>query len=157
MVSRGQRKGCLRPYSWFSRPVQNVYNLCNLFVYGRYFTFLWWDKRYCSWLWHYATSRMVAVSILDEVIKLFFNVPILSSRTTALELTQPLTEMSTMNFPDNLLVKYTINKKKIYFHISITTLDIICILSFIQNRTFWRLVSVSFFRWYYSIGPNRQS
>jgi hypothetical protein len=43
--------------------------------------------------------RMVAVSIPDEVIDFFFNLPILSSRIMALEFTQPLTEMSTRNPP----------------------------------------------------------
>jgi hypothetical protein len=47
---------------------------------------------------HYATSREVTGSIPDEVIW-FFNWPVLSSRTMALELTQPLTEMSTRNLP----------------------------------------------------------
>jgi hypothetical protein len=41
---------------------------------------------------------MVAASILDEVIG-FFNWPNPSSRTMGLGLTQPLTEMSTRNFP----------------------------------------------------------
>jgi hypothetical protein len=45
---------------------------------------------------HYATSRKVAGSILDEVIG-FFNLPNPSSRTMALGSTQPLTEMSTRN------------------------------------------------------------
>jgi hypothetical protein len=52
--------------------------------------------RQCSWLRPYATSWKVAGSILDEVI-VFFNLPKPSSHTTALELTQPLTEMSTRN------------------------------------------------------------
>jgi hypothetical protein len=51
-----------------------------------------------SWLRHYATSRKVAGSIPDEVIG-FFNWPNHSSRTMALGLTQPLTEMSTRNLP----------------------------------------------------------
>jgi hypothetical protein len=45
-----------------------------------------------------ATSRIVAGSIPDEVIG-FFNWPNPSSRTVALESTQPLTEMSTRNIP----------------------------------------------------------
>jgi hypothetical protein len=45
---------------------------------------------------HYATSRKVAGSIPDEVVGLF-NLPNPSSRTMALESTQPLTEMSTRN------------------------------------------------------------
>jgi hypothetical protein len=48
-----------------------------------------------SWLRHYATSRKVAGSKPDEVD--FFNLPNPSSRTKALESTQPLTEMSTRN------------------------------------------------------------
>jgi hypothetical protein len=52
--------------------------------------------RWCSWLRHYATSRMVAASIPDEVIG-FFNWPNPSSRTIALGSTQPLTEMSNRN------------------------------------------------------------
>jgi hypothetical protein len=51
-----------------------------------------------SWLRHYATSRKVAGSINDEVIGIF-NWPNPSSRTMALGSTQPLTEMSTKNFP----------------------------------------------------------
>jgi hypothetical protein len=45
-----------------------------------------------------ATSRKVAGSIPDEVTR-FFNWPNTSSRTMALGLTQPLTEMSTRNLP----------------------------------------------------------
>jgi hypothetical protein len=44
------------------------------------------------------TSRKVAGSNPDEVIG-FFNWPNTSSRTMALESTQPLTEMSTRNLP----------------------------------------------------------
>jgi hypothetical protein len=51
-----------------------------------------------SWLRHYATSQMVAGSIPDEVIRIFFfNLPNPSSRTMAPGSTQPLTEMSTRN------------------------------------------------------------
>jgi hypothetical protein len=50
------------------------------------------------WLRLYATSRKVVGSIPDEVIG-FFLWPNLSSRTMALGLTQPLTEMSTRNLP----------------------------------------------------------
>jgi hypothetical protein len=50
------------------------------------------------WLRHYATSRKLAGSILDEVIG-FFNWPNPSSRTITLRSTQPLTEMSTRIFP----------------------------------------------------------
>jgi hypothetical protein len=46
---------------------------------------------------HYDTIRKVAVSSPDEVD--FFNSPNPSSRTMALESTQPLTEMSTRNIP----------------------------------------------------------
>jgi hypothetical protein len=51
----------------------------------------------CSWLRHYATSRKVTGSNPDGVD--FFNLPNPSSRTMALGLTQPLTEMSTRNIP----------------------------------------------------------
>jgi hypothetical protein len=44
----------------------------------------------------YAASRKVAGSIPDEVIG-FFNLPNPSSHTVVLELTQPLTEVSTRN------------------------------------------------------------
>jgi hypothetical protein len=44
------------------------------------------------------TSRKVASSTPDEV-DFFFNLPNPSSRTMALESTQPLTEMSTRNLP----------------------------------------------------------
>jgi hypothetical protein len=47
---------------------------------------------------HYATSRKVAGSILDEVIRVF-NLHNTSSRTVTLGSTQPLTEMSTRNIP----------------------------------------------------------
>jgi hypothetical protein len=47
---------------------------------------------------YYTTSRKVAGSIPYEVIE-FFTWPNPSSRTMALESTQPLTEMSTRNFP----------------------------------------------------------
>jgi hypothetical protein len=46
---------------------------------------------------HYAKSRKVAVSI-PEVVG-FFSLPNSSSRTMAMESTQPLTEMSTRNLP----------------------------------------------------------
>jgi hypothetical protein len=45
---------------------------------------------------HHSTSRKVAGLILDEIIG-FFNLPIPSSRTMALESTQAITEMSTRN------------------------------------------------------------
>jgi hypothetical protein len=45
-----------------------------------------------------ATSRKVAVSILDEVV-VFCNWPNPSSRPMALGSTQPSTEMSTRNLP----------------------------------------------------------
>jgi hypothetical protein len=50
------------------------------------------------WLRLYATSREVAGSIPCEVIR-FFILPNSSSRTMALELNQPLTEISTRNIP----------------------------------------------------------
>jgi hypothetical protein len=51
------------------------------------------------WSWvHYATSRKVVGLIPDEVIG-FSKWPNPSGRTTALGSTQPLTEMSTRNFP----------------------------------------------------------
>jgi hypothetical protein len=60
-----------------------------------------------SYIWHedkpkkfnaFLSSRKVGGSIPDEVIT-FFNWPNPSSRTMALGLTQPLTEMSTRNLP----------------------------------------------------------
>jgi hypothetical protein len=51
-----------------------------------------------SWLRHYATSRKVAGSIPNKVTG-FFNWPNTSTSTMALGSTQPLTEMSTRNFP----------------------------------------------------------
>jgi hypothetical protein len=47
---------------------------------------------------HYATIRKVAGLIIDEIIG-FFNWPHPSSRTMTLKSTQPLTEMSTRNYP----------------------------------------------------------
>jgi hypothetical protein len=55
-------------------------------------------KGHRNWLRHYAAIRKVAGSSPDEVIG-FFNWPNPSSRTMALGSTQPLTEMSTRNFP----------------------------------------------------------
>ena len=49
-----------------------------------------------SWLRHCATSRKVAGSIPDCVIRIF-HLRNFSGRTMALVLTQPLTEMSTRN------------------------------------------------------------
>jgi hypothetical protein len=54
---------------------------------------------YSSWLRHFATSRKVAGSIPDEVIRCFFSFLNPSSRTMALGSTQPLTEMSIRNLP----------------------------------------------------------
>ena len=55
-----------------------------------------WGTRWRSWLRHCATSRKVTGSIPDGVIGIFhWRNP--SSRTMALGLTQPLTEMSTRN------------------------------------------------------------
>jgi hypothetical protein len=51
-----------------------------------------------SLLRHYATCTKVAGSNPDKDIR-FFNLPNPSSRTTAPESTQPITEMSTSNFP----------------------------------------------------------
>jgi hypothetical protein len=47
---------------------------------------------------HYATSREVAGSVPNEVVR-FFNYPNPSSRTLAPGSTQPLTEMATRNHP----------------------------------------------------------
>jgi hypothetical protein len=47
---------------------------------------------------HYATSRKVAGLIPDEVTR-YFNWPNPFSRNMALVSTQPLTEMSTRDFP----------------------------------------------------------
>jgi hypothetical protein len=59
--------------------------LCNVYI-----------IRYYSWLRHYATSRKVEDSILNEVIG-FFNQLDPSSHTMALGSAQPLIEMSTRN------------------------------------------------------------
>jgi hypothetical protein len=55
-------------------------------------------KHYLVFGYYYATSRKVAGSIPDDVIK-FYNLPNPSSRTMALGSTQPPTEMSTRNLP----------------------------------------------------------
>jgi hypothetical protein len=52
-----------------------------------------WGTWWRSWLSYYATRRKVTGSNSDEVIG-FFNLPNPSSRTMALESTQPLIEMS---------------------------------------------------------------
>jgi hypothetical protein len=54
--------------------------------------------RWRSWSRHYASSRKVAGSIPDKIIRLI-NWPNPSSRTITLGSTQPLTEMSTRNLP----------------------------------------------------------
>ena len=55
-----------------------------------------WGTRWRSWLRHCATSRKVAGSISDGIIGIFhWHNP--SSRSMALGLTQPLSEMSTRN------------------------------------------------------------
>jgi hypothetical protein len=67
----------------------------------RLLVFFMWKSRgheYRSWLMHYATSRKVAGSIPDVVIR-FFNWPNLSILSMALGSAQPLTEMSTRNLP----------------------------------------------------------
>ena len=55
-----------------------------------------WGTRWRSCLRHCTTSQKVAGSIPDGVIGIF-NLHNPSCRTTALGLTQPLTEMSTRN------------------------------------------------------------
>jgi len=55
-----------------------------------------WGMQWHSWLRHWATSQKVAGSIPNGVIG-FFHWHNPSGRTTALGLTQPLTEMSTRN------------------------------------------------------------
>jgi hypothetical protein len=50
----------------------------------------------CSWLSHYATIRKITGLSPDEV-DFFFSLPNPSSCSMALELSQPLTEMSTRN------------------------------------------------------------
>jgi hypothetical protein len=55
-------------------------------------------KRQRSWLRHYATSRKVAGSVPDKVTRIF-SLPILSSRTMALRLTQPLIGNCITNLP----------------------------------------------------------
>jgi hypothetical protein len=53
--------------------------------------------QYLNWLRHYATSQKVAGSSPDEMD--FLTLPNSPSRIMALGSTQPLTEMSTRNFP----------------------------------------------------------
>jgi hypothetical protein len=55
-------------------------------------------RRLGGWLRHCVTSRKIVGSIPDEVIG-FFSLTNPSTRTMALVLTQPLTEMSTRNLP----------------------------------------------------------
>jgi hypothetical protein len=55
-----------------------------------------WGTRWRSWLRHCATSRKVVGSILDGFTRIFYwHNP--SGHTMVLGMTQPLTEMSTMN------------------------------------------------------------
>jgi hypothetical protein len=53
-----------------------------------------------SWLKHYVTSWKAVCFNPDEVIEFCFYLPNPSSCTIALELIQPLTEMSTRNLPE---------------------------------------------------------
>jgi hypothetical protein len=55
-----------------------------------------WDTQLRSLLRHYTTSQKVTGLIPNDIIG-FFNLPNLSSGTTALELTQHLTEITTRN------------------------------------------------------------
>jgi hypothetical protein len=71
--------------------------VCNILVYG-FFT-VTYIHRQRSWLRHYAASRRAAGSSPEEVSFFFFNLPNPSSRTMAMVTTQPLTKMSTRNFP----------------------------------------------------------
>ena len=59
-------------------------------------TYKIWGTRCCSWLRHYVTSRKVADSIPVGVTGILHSHNT-SGRTMTLELTQPLTEMSTRN------------------------------------------------------------
>jgi hypothetical protein len=79
-------------FTWYS---SNSTDKC------RYGTSNYFLQTYCysfspSWLRHYATSRKVTGSSPDEVIG-FFNLPNWNRRTMALDSTQPLIEMSTIN------------------------------------------------------------
>ena len=61
-----------------------------------YYYYYHWGTRWRSWLRHWATRQQVAGSIPDAVNAIFhWHNP--SGRSTALELTQPLTETSTGN------------------------------------------------------------
>jgi hypothetical protein len=57
------------------------------------------DMRLHSWLMHYATSREVMDSSVDEAIR-FISLPNHSSRTAALESIQPLRAMNTKSLPE---------------------------------------------------------
>ena len=64
--------------------------------YYYYYYYYYYFSRWRIWWRHRATSRKVAGSIPDYVIGIF-HLHNLSGRTTTMELTQPLTEMSTRN------------------------------------------------------------
>jgi len=66
------------------------------YYYYYYYYYYYGGTRWRSWLRHCATSRKVAGSIPDGVIR-FFHWHNPSGRAMALGLTQPLTEMSTRN------------------------------------------------------------
>jgi hypothetical protein len=73
---------------------------CNRWLitsFGLHRSFIMWFLLH-SWLKHYPTSRKNVCSFPVEVIE-FFNWSNPSSRTMALESTQPLTDMSTRNLP----------------------------------------------------------
>jgi hypothetical protein len=88
----------LRVMCLFFLSLIHTANKCLIYSENRLSYVTYWCTPWCSWLRHYATSRKVVGSILDDVIG-FFNWPNLSSRTMTLESTQPLTEMNTRNHP----------------------------------------------------------
>jgi hypothetical protein len=77
-----------------------------------------WGTRWCIWLRHCATSWKVASSIPDGVTGIF-HWPNPSWLTLALELTQPLTEMSTRDISWGVKATGAYGWQPYHFHVPI--------------------------------------
>jgi len=85
---------CVMQETWCYQIQSHMYNSVTLRIFGSSNKPI--GTRWLSWLRHCATSRKVAGSIPDGVIRIFhWHNP--SGRTMVLGSTQPLTEMSTRN------------------------------------------------------------
>jgi hypothetical protein len=88
-MSSAMAEKYLMPTTYCDQESQKILHMFQLFTSGL-------GTRWHSWLWHCATSQKVTGSIPNGVIGIFhLHNP--SGHTTALGLTQRLTEMSTRN------------------------------------------------------------